>query len=61
MSWWEICIIIAAALFVVAVATFSIIRRKQGKTCCDCGCGKGAQCARCHEARKKASGKTPEE
>ena len=51
MSWWEILIIIAAAGFVVAVATVSIIRRKQGKSSCDCGgnCAacKGHGCAAC--------------
>ncbi len=46
MSWWEILLIIAAAGFVVAVAAVSIVRRKQGKSSCDCG-GNCAACAGC--------------
>ena len=39
MSWWEILIIVAAAAFVVGVAIYSIVRKKQGKNSCGCDCG----------------------
>ncbi len=54
MSWWEILIIVAAAAFVVGVIVMSVIRKKQGKTSCDCGCG--GNCAACHGC---ASSKEP--
>ena len=47
MSWWEILLIIAAAGFVVTVFVVSVIRRKQGKSSCDCG-GNCSACMGCH-------------
>ncbi len=54
MSWWEILIIIAAAGFVVAVAAISVVRRKQGKSSCDCGCASCPHCAACKRPPKDA-------
>lgn len=38
MQWYEILLIVAAAAFVVGVIVWQIIRKKQGKGGCDCGC-----------------------
>ena len=51
MSWWEILLIVAAAGFVVAVAVGSVIRKKQGKSSCDCG-GNCAMCPACKHTPK---------
>lgn len=42
----EILIIVGAVLFVTAVTTISIIRKKKGKTSCGCGC---AGCTGCKD------------
>lgn len=39
MTWYEILIIVAAAAFVVGVAIYTIVRKKQGKSSCGCDCG----------------------
>ncbi len=51
MSWWEILIIIAAVAFVVGVIAVGIIRKKQGKTSCDCG-GDCSGCSCCSHAQE---------
>lgn len=56
MSWWEILIIIAACAFVVGVIAASVIRKKQGRSGCDCGgCAGCTGCAACN--REKSDGK----
>ncbi|MBR7186093.1 MAG: hypothetical protein IKD43_01155 [Clostridia bacterium] len=47
MSWLEILIIIAAAMFVLAVIVNSIVRRIQGKR----GCGYCSSCSSCRECK----------
>lgn len=53
MTWYEILIIVAACLIVVGVIVSRIVRKKQGKTGCDCGCGGCAGCSACKAAAKK--------
>lgn len=55
MQWYEIVIIVLAVAFVAGVAVWQIIRKKQGKSGCDCGCSQctGA-CPHCAEAQKRA-------
>lgn len=50
MTWWEILIIIAACAVVVGVAVSSYVRKKHGKTGCDCGCGSCRGCRGCETA-----------
>ncbi len=50
MQWYEILIIIAACLVVLGVIVSAIVRKKQGKTGCDCGCGNCSGCAGCSAA-----------
>lgn len=40
MEWYEILIIVAAALFVIGVVTVSVVRKIQGKS----GCGGNCSC-----------------
>ena len=47
MTWWEILLIVAAAGYAVAVVVMCIVRKKQGKTSCDCGCASCPHCAAC--------------
>lgn len=51
MSWYEYLIIIFAAAFVAFVIVRQIVRRKQGKTGCDCCDGNCARCSRCAHSR----------
>lgn len=51
MQWYEILIIVAATLFVTGVIVASVIRKKKGKSSCDCGdcC---AHCSGCAYSKK---------
>lgn len=53
MAWYEILLIAAAACFVVGVAAWRIVRRKQGKGGCDCGRGCGGNCPHCAQGKKE--------
>ena len=52
MQWYEILLIVLAGAFVVGVAVWQIIRKKQGKSGCDCGSCSGG-CPHCAAAQKK--------
>lgn len=52
MTWYEILIIVLAAAFVVGVFGWRIVRKKQGKGGCDCGCSDCSHCAACSAAKK---------
>lgn len=53
MQWYEILIIVAAACFVAGVAAWRIIRKKQGKSGCDCGCASCSGCClHCKQEKK---------
>lgn len=52
MTWYEIAIIVAAVCFVAGVIVWQIVRRKQGKPGCDCGCSHCEGCPAC-SAKKK--------
>lgn len=52
MTWYEIVIIAAAALFVLGVVIASVIRKKKGRTGCDC-CGNCAGCSACRPPAQK--------
>ena len=56
MTWYEILIIVAACLIVVGVIVSGIVRKKQGKSGCDCGCSSCSGCAGC-SSRKPAAKK----
>lgn len=48
MSWYEILIIVFACAFVAGVIVWQIIRKKKGKSGCDCGdCGSCGGCPAC--------------
>ena len=53
MTWWEILLIVAAALFVIGVIVWQAIRRMQGKGGCDCGCSSCDGCSACKSHRNK--------
>ena len=53
MQWYEILIIIAACLVVLGVIISAIVRKKQGKAGCDCGCGSCSGCAGCSACSTK--------
>ena len=54
MLWYEILLIIAAAGFVVGVCVWQIIRKKQGKGGCDCGCSNcPGSCSSCKPKKKE--------
>ncbi len=53
MSWWEILLIIAAALFVAAVIGVSLYRKSKGKTSCGCDCANCAGCSACKNRKVK--------
>lgn len=55
MTWYEIFVIVLAAAFVIGVFAWRIIRRKQGKGGCDCGCSDCSHCSACASAHKKKS------
>lgn len=50
----EIIVIIAAAAIVLGVVIGAIVRKKQGKSGCDCGCSACPHCAACASVKKKA-------
>lgn len=56
MGALEIVVIIACVLIVAGVIALRIIRKKQGKSCCDCSSCPSA----CNCSRKSASEKTDE-
>ena len=56
MMWYEILIIVAACLIVVGVIVSGIVRKKQGKSGCDCGGSSCSGCAGC-SSRKPAAKK----
>lgn len=61
MQWYEILIIIFAALFVVGVIVWQIIRKKQGKSGCDCGsCSHCSGCAACKAKAEQSKPTTNE-
>ena len=47
MQWYEILIIVLACAFVAGVIAWRIIRKKQGKSGCDCCDGCGGSCPAC--------------
>ena len=47
MQWYEILLIVAAAAFVIGVVAWRIIRKKKGKSSCDC-CGECSHCSQCN-------------
>lgn len=49
----EIVVIVASVLFVLAVAVWAFVRKKQGKSTCGCGECDG-NCAKCKQAIKNA-------
>ena len=54
MQWYEILLIVLAAAFVLGVVVWQIIRKKQGKSGCDCGdCSHCEGCSVCAEKAKK--------
>lgn len=61
MTPMDIAIIVLAAVAVVGVIVWRIVRKKQGKSGCDCGCSGGcAGCSACPSTKKpenKAGGK----
>lgn len=46
MNWYEILIIVAAAAFVLSIVVWQIVRKKKGKSGCDC-CGECTHCPHC--------------
>ena len=57
MTWYEILIIVLAAAFVVGVTVWRIVRHRQGKGGCDCGCSDCSHCSACSAAKKTAGAK----
>ena len=53
MNWYEYLIIVAAALFVVGVIVWRIVRKVQGKGGCGCG-----GCSACRENRPRKEEKS---
>ena len=49
----EIIVVIAAVVIVAGVFIGWIVRKKQGKTGCDCGCSSCPHSAACHSAKTK--------
>ena len=60
MNWYEYLIIVAAALFVVGVIVWRIVRKVQGKGGCDCGgnCSGCGGCSTCRENRPRKEEKS---
>lgn len=52
MQWYEILLIVLACAFVLGVIVWQIIRKKQGKSSCDCG-GNCSACCGCSYAKKE--------
>ena len=57
MTWYEILIIVLAAAFVIGVAAWRIVRRRQGKGGCDCGCSDCSHCTACASDTRKQTDK----
>ncbi len=54
MQWYEILLIVCAAAFVIGVVIWQIIRKKQGKGGCDCGCSScTGNCSKCKPKPKE--------
>ena len=54
MQWYEILLIVFAAAFVIGVIVWQIIRKKQGKGGCDCGCSNcPGNCPSCRPKEEK--------
>lgn len=55
MQWYEYLLIAAAAAFVIGVIVWQIVRKKQGKSGCDCGgaCSRCSGCSACREKEKR--------
>ena len=53
MLWYEILLIVAAAAFVLGIIVWQIIRKKQGKGGCDCGCSNCPSGCSCAKAKKQ--------
>ena len=54
MQWYEILLIVCAAAFVAGVVIWQIIRKKQGKSGCDCGCSNcSGSCPACKPKEEK--------
>ena len=49
----EVLLIVACVAIVVGVVISHIVRKKKGKSSCDCGCSDCASCAYCAEAKRK--------
>lgn len=49
----EIIIIIAAIAIVAGVIVSAIVRKKKGKTGCDCGCSSCPHCVACRSAKER--------
>lgn len=52
MGFWEIILIIGCAALVIGVGIASIVRKKQGKSSCDCGCD-CSHCNRCSRLQEE--------
>ncbi len=53
MQWYEILIIVLAVCFVAGVVAWRIVRKVQGKSGCDCGCGNcSGACPHCAQKKK---------
>lgn len=53
MGIGEILLIIGCAAIVIGVVITTVIRKKKGKTSCDCGCSGCSGCSACAAAGKK--------
>lgn len=54
MKPMDIIIVVLAVIAVVGVTVWRIIRKKQGKSCCEYSCGKDCgNCTACPSAKKK--------
>lgn len=56
MGVGEILLIIGCAVIVAGVIITAVIRKKQGKSSCDCGCG-CCGCTACHKGKKETEEK----
>lgn len=53
MGPFEIALIVFCGVVVIGVVVSRIVRKKKGKSSCDCGCSDCASCAYCAEAKRK--------
>lgn len=53
MGAWEIVLIVFCAVFVIAVITTTVIKKKKGKCSCDCCNGNCSMCGKAKTDDKK--------